>query len=95
MEINPMNLTKLILIGGVALIGAITSPMAQARDHDDRHRDRDRDYREYRHHHHRHYHGWDRRSAYEYRRGSVYRDYRSEPRTSVTIAVGGHRHHRR
>lgn len=90
-----MNLTKLILIGGVALVGAIASPVAQARDHD-RHRDRDhRDHHdryEYRHHHHRHYH-----SGY-YRRGVIEREAyysRPAPRTQVTIAVGGHRHHRR
>ena len=84
-----MNITKLFFIAGVAVTGALFAPSAQARDHD---HDRDRhEYRHHRHYHHRDYH----RSYYSQRRAVIYNEgYYSRPRTSVTIAVGGHRHDR-
>lgn len=87
-----MNITKFLLIGAVALTGALfTANSAEARDRD--HRDHHGRH-EYRTHHHRNF---DRPYAYQSRRGIIHREaYFARPRSStdVTIAVGGHRHHR-
>jgi len=84
-----MNIQKMILVGGVAVVAALFSPAAQARDH---HHDRDdRDRHDFHHHH-----GNFDRHYYEGRRTVIYNDpyYYADPTPGVTFAFGGHRQYR-
>jgi Ni/Co efflux regulator RcnB len=97
-----MNISKLFLVGAVALTAAVIAPSAQADDHHRDHHRGDRDRHEYRghdrHHYSQSYYREVRPSYYYYDNGpSYYRggpSYYSGRDSSVTIAIGGHRHHR-
>ena len=85
-----MNIQKLILVGGVAIAAALSSPAAQARDHHHHDRD-DRDRHDYDRHHH---HGDFDRHYYDSRRTVIYSDPYYDPTPGVTFAFGGSRHYR-
>lgn len=84
-----MNIQKLILVGGVAIAAALSSPAAQARDH--HHNRDDRDRHDYDRHHH---HGDFDRHYYDSRRTVIYSDPYYDPTPGVTFAFGGSRHYR-